>query len=66
MANAGIVGIGLAQTVDSQATFLHDGRARTLMEAVLWHGGEAAKQREQVLKLDKKGRAELNAFLQSL
>ncbi|GAF57931.1 probable thiol oxidoreductase with 2 cytochrome c heme-binding sites [Psychrobacter sp. JCM 18902] len=34
-------GIGLAQTVDPQATFLHDGRARTLMEAVLWHGGEA-------------------------
>ena len=59
-------GIGLAQTVDAQATFLHDGRARTLMEAVLWHGGEAIKQREQVLKLDKKGRAELTAFLQSL
>ena len=59
-------GIGLAQTVDPQATFLHDGRARTLMEAVLWHGGEAAKQQQQVLKLDKKGRAELNAFLNSL
>lgn len=59
-------GIGLAQTVDSQATFLHDGRARTLMEAVLWHGGEAASQQQQVLKLDKKGRAELTAFLKSL
>jgi len=59
-------GIGLAQTVDSQATFLHDGRARTLMEAVLWHGGEAKKQQQRVLKLDKQGRAELNAFLQSL
>ena len=59
-------GIGLAQTVDPQATFLHDGRARTLMEAVLWHGGEAARQREQVLKLDKQGRAELTDFLKSL
>ncbi|MBE0441053.1 MAG: di-heme oxidoreductase family protein [Psychrobacter sp.] len=59
-------GVGLAQTVDSQATFLHDGRARTLMEAVLWHGGEAEKQQKEVLKLDKQGRAELNAFLQSL
>ncbi len=59
-------GIGLAQTVDPQATFLHDGRARTLMEAVLWHGGEAQKQQESVLKLDKQGRAELNAFLKSL
>ncbi|MFT5119308.1 MAG: CxxC motif-containing protein (DUF1111 family) [Psychrobacter glaciei] len=59
-------GIGLAQTVDPQATFLHDGRARTLMEAVLWHGGEAENQRQKVLKLDKQGRAELNAFLKSL
>ncbi|MGO3001300.1 MULTISPECIES: di-heme oxidoredictase family protein [unclassified Psychrobacter] len=59
-------GIGLAQTVDPQATFLHDGRARTLMEAVLWHGGEAQEQQQKVLKLDKQGRSELNAFLQSL
>lgn len=59
-------GIGLAQTVDPQATFLHDGRARTLMEAVLWHGGEAEKQKQKVLKLDKQGRNELNAFLKSL
>lgn len=59
-------GIGLAQTVDPQATFLHDGRARTLMEAVLWHGGEAEKQKQNVLQLDKQGRAELTAFLQSL
>ena len=59
-------GVGLAQTVDPQATFLHDGRARTLMEAVLWHGGEAKKQQQKVLKLDKQGRTELNAFLRSL
>ncbi len=59
-------GIGLAQIVDPQATFLHDGRARTLMEAVLWHGGEAEKQKQSVLKLDKQGRDELNAFLKSL
>ena len=59
-------GVGLAQTVDSQATFLHDGRARTLMEAVLWHGGEAKKQQQKVLMLDKQGRTELSAFLQSL
>ena len=59
-------GVGLAQIVDPQATFLHDGRARTLMEAVLWHGGESEKQQKEVLKLDKQGRAELNAFLKSL
>lgn len=59
-------GIGLAQSVDSQATFLHDGRARTLMEAVLWHGGEAESHKEQVLNLDEQGRKELEAFLSSL
>ena len=59
-------GIGLAQTVDPQATFLHDGRARTLMEAVLWHSGEAASQQQKVLQLDKQGRDELQAFLKSL
>lgn len=59
-------GIGLAQTVDSQATFLHDGRARTLMEAVLWHGGEAEETKQKVLQLDEQGRQELEAFLQSL
>jgi CxxC motif-containing protein (DUF1111 family) len=59
-------GIGLAQTVDPQATFLHDGRARTLLEAVLWHGGEALPSQQQVLKLSKKQRIELLAFLGDL
>lgn len=59
-------GIGLAKTVDPQATFLHDGRARTLLEAVLWHGGEAEAQKQKVLQLDKQGRDELLAFLNSL
>ncbi len=36
------------------------------MEAVLWHGGEAEQQKQKVLKLDKQGRTELNAFLKSL
>jgi len=59
-------GIGLAQTVDPQATFLHDGRARNLLEAVLWHGGEAQSSQQKVLKLSKKQRTELLAFLQDL
>lgn len=59
-------GIGLAQTVDPQATFLHDGRARDLMEAVLWHGGEAQQSQQRVLKLTKKQRIELLAFLEDL
>lgn len=59
-------GIGLAQTVDPAATFLHDGRARTILEAVLWHDGEARASQQQVLQLSKKQRIELLAFLEDL
>ncbi|MEI6897054.1 MAG: di-heme oxidoredictase family protein [Psychromonas sp.] len=59
-------GIGLAQTVDPNATFLHDGRARTLLEAVLWHAGEALPSQQKVLTLSKKQRIELLAFLADL
>ncbi|MEH6452408.1 MAG: di-heme oxidoredictase family protein [Psychromonas sp.] len=59
-------GIGLAQKVDPQATFLHDGRARTILEAVLWHGGEAEQQKQQVLALNKVERENLIAFLNDL
>ncbi|MFY0541952.1 di-heme oxidoredictase family protein [Nannocystis pusilla] len=44
-------GIGLVETVNGHTTFLHDGRARSLMEAVLWHGGEAEPAREAVRAL---------------
>ena len=37
-------GIGMTQTVSGHTYFLHDGRARSLLEAVLWHGGEAEEQ----------------------
>ncbi|MDW1813407.1 di-heme oxidoredictase family protein, partial [Vibrio sp. Vb2362] len=46
--------------------FLHDGRARNLMEAVLWHGGEAETAKQNVLALNKKERDALIAFLNSL
>ncbi|PKH03557.1 thiol oxidoreductase [Psychromonas sp. MB-3u-54] len=59
-------GIGLAQTVDPNATFLHDGRARTILEAVLWHGGEAQTSKLALLKLDKTQRRALLAFLHDL
>jgi CxxC motif-containing protein (DUF1111 family) len=59
-------GIGLAKTVDPQATFLHDGRARTILEAVLWHGGEAAASRDAVLAFDAAQREGLLAFLNDL
>lgn len=59
-------GIGLTATVNNHTRFLHDGRARNLLEAVLWHGGEAAAAREQVRQFDAGQRAALVAFLNSL
>ena len=59
-------GIGLTRTVSGHTRFLHDGRARNLLEAVLWHGGEAEQARQQVLQFDAGQRAALLAFLNSL
>ncbi|WP_460054427.1 di-heme oxidoreductase family protein [Pseudomonas sp. S2_D06] len=59
-------GIGLTQTVSGHTQFLHDGRARNLLEAVLWHGGEATAAQQQVLSFNAEQRAALLAFLNSL
>ena len=59
-------GIGLVRTVNGHTNFLHDGRARNLMEAILWHGGEAEKSRQTVLEMSKTERDALIAFLESL
>ncbi|MBD3765347.1 MAG: thiol oxidoreductase [Rhodobacterales bacterium] len=59
-------GIGLARTVSPEAGFLHDGRARTLIEAILWHGGEAQAARDSVIALPAADRAALIEYLQSL
>ncbi|HAS6161196.1 TPA: c-type cytochrome [Vibrio vulnificus] len=59
-------GIGYTQEVNDHTYFLHDGRARNLMEAVLWHGGEAEAAKQNVLKMSAKKRDALIAFLNSL
>lgn len=59
-------GLGLAPVVLGGATYLHDGRARTLAEAILWHGGEAASSREHFRQASAEDRAALLAFLRSL
>ena len=59
-------GIGLTQAVSGHTRFLHDGRARSLMEAVLWHGGEAAAARRAVVAMSAADRAALIRFLRSL
>jgi CxxC motif-containing protein (DUF1111 family) len=59
-------GIGLTETVSGHTFFLHDGRARNLTEAILWHGGEAQKARDNFANLTKSSRDDLLAFLGSL
>jgi CxxC motif-containing protein (DUF1111 family) len=59
-------GIGLTGQVSGTATFLHDGRARSLLEAVLWHGGEAQAARDRVVTMPSADRAALIRFLESL
>jgi CxxC motif-containing protein (DUF1111 family) len=59
-------GIGLVETVNGHTRFLHDGRARNLAEAVLWHGGEAEAARERFADLPERDRRAVLAFLESL
>lgn len=59
-------GIGLTKQVSGHSYFLHDGRARSLLEAILWHGGEAQRQRNAVVDLPTADRDALIAFLESL
>ncbi|MFT3946976.1 MAG: di-heme oxidoredictase family protein [Agriterribacter sp.] len=59
-------GIGLTQKVNGHNNFLHDGRARSLPEAVMWHGGEAESAKNKVKAMSAGERAALIKFLESL
>ena len=59
-------GIGLTEVVNGHTRFLHDGRARNLEEAILWHGGEAEAARAEFQSLAKSERDALLVFLNSL
>jgi CxxC motif-containing protein (DUF1111 family) len=59
-------GLGLATTVSPNARFLHDGRAATILEAILWHGGEGIPSVEAFKALSSGDREALLAFLSSL
>jgi len=59
-------GIGLTKVANDEATFLHDGRARSILEAVLWHGGEAQAARDRVVNMLPDDRRKLLKFLESL
>lgn len=59
-------GIGLTEIVNGHAFYLHDGRARNLTEAILWHGGEAQAARDAFANLTAEDRQSLIAFVSSL
>jgi len=59
-------GIGMVWTVNQHTNFLHDGRARSIEEAILWHGGEAEASREAYVNLSESERRKLLAFVNSL
>lgn len=60
-------GLGFAETVsDVKPRYLHDGRARTIEEAILWHGGEAQRSQGRFRRLSSSDRTSLIAFLRSL
>lgn len=59
-------GIGLVEKVNKHTRFLHDGRARNLTEAILWHGGEAQQSKQKFADLAKDERSAVLAFLKSL
>ncbi|WP_255467849.1 di-heme oxidoredictase family protein [Reyranella sp. CPCC 100927] len=59
-------GLGLTAIVGDQASYLHDGRARTVIEAILWHGGEAQASADSFRALTAIERDALLAFLNTL
>jgi CxxC motif-containing protein (DUF1111 family) len=59
-------GLGLQEAVNGHTRLLHDGRARNVSEAILWHGGEAQRSQRAYLSLSKQERDALLAFLNSL
>jgi CxxC motif-containing protein (DUF1111 family) len=59
-------GVGLTETVSGHTLLLHDGRARNVTEAILWHGGEAEAARDKFAELPKADRDALLAFVNSL
>jgi CxxC motif-containing protein (DUF1111 family) len=59
-------GVGLLQKTMGVAYYLHDGRARSIEEAILWHDGEAKNSKDEFMQLTRTERAQLLNFLNSL
>lgn len=59
-------GIGVTKAVNGHTNFLHDGRARNIQEAILWHGGEAEAAKQAYMGLPKQQRSALLEFVNNL
>ncbi len=59
-------GLGLSAQVNASTSFLHDGRARNLLEAIVWHGGEAKSARDKFVAFTKAQREDLLFFLNGI
>ena len=59
-------GVGLIRDVNGHQRLMHDGRADGTLQAILWHGGEAAASRDHVLRMSRAEREALIAFVDSL
>ena len=59
-------GVGLSMQVNASNSFLHDGRARNLLEAIVWHGGEAKTARDKFISFAQQQRDDLIFFLSSI
>ena len=59
-------GIGLVKTVNKHTRFLHDGRAGSIEEAILWHEGESLHAKTNYINLSAEERRKILKFLNSL
>ena len=59
-------GVGLSRRANGSMDLLHDGRARSVLEAILWHGGEAKKARDQFANMKREDREALISFVHAL
>lgn len=66
MANTALWSLGKRIKILEQRNFLHDGRARNVEEAILWHDGEAKVAKERFKSLTKEQRAQLLEFIEEL
>ena len=59
-------GIGARKNIRSENLYLHDGRAKTVSAAILWHGGEALRSQQNFIQLNQQQRNALLAFLDAI